>query len=356
MKVLLALSGGVDSSVAALLLKEQGYAVTALYMKNWINEENVLGDCPWQSDIEDARAVCEHLKIEFRVVNFIREYRDRVVQYLVEGYRRGITPNPDVMCNREMKFGVLLDYAKVEGFEAVATGHYCRSAIQEGEKVLLEGVDKNKDQSYFLSLISPEQLDAALFPIGHLAKPEVRARARSAGLPNADKKDSQGICFIGQVRMSDFLIHFIPENPGAIVTVDGRVLGQHKGLHCYTLGQRKGIGIPSNTDNEHFVVIGKDPDKNHLIVAFDHPQTPGLWQTKMQLHQLSWVTRNPLGLGTHLLLAKPRYRDPSVPISLEICTDGTAHITFEKAQRALAPGQVCALYHGDRLLGGGIFF
>ena len=252
-KILVALSGGVDSSVAALLLRRAGHDVAGAYMKNWINEENIAGDCPWQRDIEDARAVADHLGIEFRVVNLMRDYRERIVQYLLDGYARGLTPNPDVMCNREIKFGVFRAWARDHGFTAVATGHYARRVERAGpgpRHALLEGADKNKDQSYFLALLQPEQLADARFPIGDLAKPELRALAREAGLPTAEKKDSQGICFIGEVKMADFLRAYVPDAPGPIVRADdGRVLGEHRGLHFYTLGQRKGIGVPSNTDH-----------------------------------------------------------------------------------------------------------
>ncbi|MDX2111727.1 MAG: tRNA 2-thiouridine(34) synthase MnmA [Verrucomicrobiota bacterium] len=364
-RILIALSGGVDSAVAALLMKEQGYAVSAAYMKNWINEENVIGNCPWQQDIEDARAVADTLGIEFQVLNFIRDYRERIVNYLIDGYQRGITPNPDVMCNREMKFGVLLDWALARGYDAVATGHYCirRDDPQSGQPQLYEGMDKNKDQSYFLSMITPQQLRHALFPVGHLRKPELRALAAAAGLPNAAKKDSQGICFIGEVRINDFLEKFIPDSPGPIQNTAGKVLGEHRGLHRYTLGQRKGIGIPSNSDFNHYVVVRKDYTTNTLVVAFDSKEVADLWQSTMRLHSLSWISEPVQSLfpADHStttgirLLAKPRYRDASTPITYQHQNDGSAIIHFDEPQRALASGQVCALYLGERCLGGGIY-
>ncbi|MBN2068486.1 MAG: tRNA 2-thiouridine(34) synthase MnmA [Opitutales bacterium] len=353
-KILVALSGGVDSAVAAHLLKEQGHEVSAAYMKNWINEENVFGNCPWEEDIRDAEAVCKHLEIPFEVGNFIKDYRERVVQYLVEGYKKGITPNPDVMCNREMKFGVFLDYALKNGFEAVATGHYCQSVIDaSGINQVYEGIDKNKDQSYFLALVKGNQMDHARFPIGHLQKTEVRKLAKQAGLPNAAKKDSQGICFIGQVKITDFLEKFIPDNPGEIVNLNGTVLGEHKGLHRFTLGQRKGIGVPSNTDNQFYVVVGKDYDTNRLIIAFESNEENGLYCTEKRVHSLSWI-RDSI-TDKCKLLARPRYRDPSVVSDFRPLEDGSIHLTFHEPQRAIAAGQICAFYDNERLLGGGVF-
>jgi tRNA-uridine 2-sulfurtransferase len=378
-KILVAMSGGVDSSVAALLLKAQGHDIVGAYMKNWINEDNILGDCPWQRDIEDARAVAEHLGIEFRVVNLMRDYRARIVDYLLDGYARGLTPNPDIMCNREIKFGVFRAWAKDNGFDGVATGHYARRvardvgaqsccalpapeatrAQQNGaptEFHLLEGADKNKDQSYFLALLSQEQLRDARFPIGHLAKPELRAIAREAKLPTADKKDSQGICFIGEVKMADFLRAYVPDAPGPIVrATDGRTLGTHRGLHFYTLGQRKNIGVPSNADHEHYVVVGKRALDRALLVAFDHPEAPGLFQRDVRVHSLSWINE-PIA-QTQRLEGRVRYRDPRVPLVFAPDRDGGggALIRFDEPQRGLASGQVLALYDGEQLLGGGVY-
>jgi tRNA-specific 2-thiouridylase len=355
-KILVALSGGVDSSVAALLLKQEGHDVGAAYMKNWINEDNVIGDCPWQQDIVDARAVAARIGIPFEVVNLMREYREKVVAYLLDGYARGLTPNPDIMCNREIKFGVFLQWARDHGYTAVATGHYARrTPAADGHSFdLVEGADKNKDQSYFLALLNQEQLRAARFPIGHLAKPELRRIAREAGLPTADKKDSQGICFIGEVKMQDFLRTYVPDRPGPIIgAADGRELGQHRGLHYYTLGQRRGIGVPSNADHENYVVTGKRAADNALLVAFDHPDTPGLFQNEVRVHSLSW-TRDPIS-GPRAAEGRVRYRDPRVGLKITPEGGGTALITFDEPQRALASGQILALYEGERLLGGGVY-
>ena len=367
------MSGGVDSSVAALLLKQQGHDVVGAYMKNWINEDNILGDCPWQQDIDDARRVADQIGIEFRVVNLMREYRERVVSYLLDGYARGLTPNPDIMCNREIKFGVFRGWARDNGFTAVATGHYARrvevrpdpsapSGNSSGEPrrpaplqySLLEGADKNKDQSYFLALLSQEQLRDARFPIGHLPKPELRRLAREAGLATAEKKDSQGICFIGEVKMQDFLRAYVPDAPGPIVRAsDGRELGRHRGLHFYTLGQRKGIGVPSNTDNEAYVVVGKRASDRALLVAFDHPDAPGLFQREVRVHSLSWIG-TPVASAASLE-GRVRYRDPRVPMEFTPVPDGSAFVTFQQPQRGLASGQILAFYRGEQLLGGGIY-
>ncbi len=411
------MSGGVDSSVAALLLQQSGVPVVGAYMKNWINEDNVLGDCPWQQDIVDARAVCDRLGIEFRVVNLMADYRRLVVDYLLDGYQRGLTPNPDVMCNSRVKFGVFRAYAEAEGFSALATGHYARrvavnstdvgralrpiSEIHIGDKPrptansdsaasgrfhllsendkgakgtpslsavavaksdgralppfsLLEGLDKNKDQSYFLALLSQAQLRFARFPIGHLEKPELRALARAAGLTTAGKKDSQGICFIGEVKMADFLQAYVPDAPGPIVHAsDGRELGQHRGLHFYTIGQRRGIRVPSNTDNEAYVVVGKRASDRALLVAFDHADAPGLFQTEVRVHSLSWTGE--VLTTPQTLEGRVRYRDPRVTVEFIPTEAGSALIKFTEPQRGLASGQILALYTGEKLLGGGVY-
>ena len=357
-RILVALSGGVDSAVAALQLKQSGAEVEAAFMKNWINEDEIIGDCPWEQDIVDARAVAEHLGIPFRVVNLMEEYRDRVVAYLLDGYRRGLTPNPDVMCNRDIKFGVFAQWARDHGFNAVATGHYAqRRRDPSGHWQMLEGADSNKDQTYFLALLDQAQLATARFPIGHLAKPDLRRIALDAGLPNATKKDSQGICFIGQVKMQDFLREYVPDDPGPIVrATDESTLGEHQGLHYYTLGQRKGIGVPSNTEGEAYVVVGRRASDRALLVAFDSPTAPGLFTTTSTVHHLRWNISDPPNESTELE-GKVRYRDPRVPLTFTPDPDnsGSATITFRTPQRGLAAGQILALYDDNRLLGGGIY-
>ena len=348
------LSGGVDSAVAAALLVEPGHEVVAGYMKNWVNDEGIPGHCPWQQDIEDALAVAKTLGIEFRVIDLMDAYRQRIVDYLIDGYRSGITPNPDVWCNREMKFGVFLDYALAQGFERVATGHYARRrSLADGSPAILRGADPNKDQSYFLALLTRRQAEHAMFPTGELLKPEVRAVARRFQLPVADKKDSQGICFLGQVKMSDFLRHHLPDTPGEIVDPAGKVLGHHRGLHLYTLGQRKGHGVASPREGMAYVVVGKDPTRNRLIVGWDDPASAGLYTRVCTVGTLSAIGEPIAARG--LIDAKPRYRSKAEPAAIEDLADGRVRLEFRRPQRAIAPGQICAFYDGGRLLGGGVF-
>jgi tRNA-specific 2-thiouridylase len=345
--------------VATGLLLEQGHEVVGAYMRNWINEENIAGDCPWQQDIEDAQAVADTLGIEFRVLNLMDDYRERVVAYLLDGYREGVTPNPDVMCNREMKFGVFLDYARSQGFDGMATGHYARVRRRaDGRTDVLRGVDPGKDQSYFLALLSQDQIAQAHFPIGHLLKSEVRAEAARLGLPNARKKDSQGICFIGDVKMTDFLRAFIPDSPGDIVDLTGRVLGRHRGLHLYTFGQRKGLGVASPVYKEAYVVVAKRPETNELVVALERPDTPLLHARRAVVGSLHW-TNEPFFHEPRRVRAQPRYRHEGAPATIEPLRNDPARqailVTWDEAQRALTPGQVCAFYEGEVLLGGGFF-
>jgi tRNA-specific 2-thiouridylase len=359
-RLLCALSGGVDSSVATALLLEQGHEVVGAYMRNWINEENIAGDCPWQQDIEDAQAVAGVLGIEFRVLNLMDEYRERVVSYLLGGYRGGVTPNPDAMCNREMKFGIFLEYAQAQGFDGIATGHYAQiERRSDGTADLLRGADPEKDQSYFLALLEQAQIAAAHFPVGHLLKNRVRAEATRLGLPNAGKKDSQGICFIGEVKMTDFLRAFIEDAPGEIVDLTGKKLGTHHGLHLYTFGQRKGLGVASPVYKEAYVVVAKDPQANQLVVALDRPDTPLLHARRAVVGSLHWA-RTEFFRVPRRLQAQPRYRHAGADASitpLDSAASGASRVlvTWDEPQRALTPGQVCAFYDGNVLLGGGFF-
>lgn len=356
-KVLVALSGGVDSAVAALLLKREGHDVHAAYMRTWMNEEGgkFFGECPWEDDVANARAVAEKLDIPFKLVDLIADYREHIVSYLVEGYRSGLTPNPDMLCNREMKFGVFARKAFADGFDYVATGHYARRRDNaDGTADILCGNDPNKDQTYFLALLRQEQAKRALFPVGHLQKPELRQLAEEAGLPNAKRKDSQGICFIGKIRINDFLEQYIPQKPGKIVNTAGKVLGEHKGLFHYTIGQRRGINVPSNTDNEYYVVVAKRFAENELVVAFDHPETAGtLYTMESWVNNLSWVNR-PITEKCEIL-ARVRYRDASTPIVFTPDENGGAHIAYKHMQRGIASGQIIAFYDGETLLGGGVY-
>ena len=284
----------------------------------------------------------------------MRDYQERVVQYLLRGYQDGVTPNPDVMCNREMKFGVFLDYALSEGFEFVATGHYAR-IVENADKTrdILRGIDPNKDQTYFLALLRQEQIRQALFPIGDLPKSEVRGLATEFDLPTATKKDSQGICFIGEVKMSDFLRHYVPDDPGDIVTVDGKKVGEHRGLHLFTLGQRKGHGVPSNTPNKAYVVVEKRGETKELVVGFDEPETPRLYAGRCLVTQLSFTNR-PIA-QPRTLEAAPRYRSAAAAVDVVPLPGNRARLTWHEPQRALTPGQICAFYDGEILLGGGVF-
>ena len=356
MKIMAALSGGVDSAVAALLLKQQGYDVCGAYMKTWMNEDasSFAGDCPWHQDIIDAEACAKKIGIDFEVVDFIKEYREQIVEYMVDGYKRGITPNPDVMCNRRMKFGKFLDFAKSRGCDVVATGHYCASTENfDGTKDLLMGADPSKDQSYFLAMITQAQLQSASFPIGSLLKSEVREIAKMNGLPNCDKKDSQGICFLGKIKIQDFLREFIEEKPGDIINAEGKTVGRHKGLFNYTIGQRKGIGVPSNTDNKNYVVVAKDFENNALRIDFDSPTQPDLWKTEVEVENINWINKE-LAEETEIE-TRVRYRDGLVKSKFMPLADGTAKVEFSEPQRAIASGQILALYSGNTLLGGAVY-
>jgi len=354
-RILVAVSGGVDSAVACHLLKKQGHEVEAVYVRTWEQEDDPFGNCPGAEDLKDARSTARHLDVPFHVVNFIDFYQKEVVTPMVNGYAQGITPNPDILCNRRMKFGALMEYAKDNNFNALATGHYCQKKIaKNGCSELWEGADKNKDQSYFLAQISQKQLDFARFPIGAIAKTKVREIAKQIGLSVAEKKDSQGICFLGKVKIPEFLSNFIDDQPGEIVKTDGTVLGYHQGLHRFTLGQRKGIGIPSNSDHDKYVVTGKDIEKNQLIVAFENKKEPTLWGQKYQIESVSFFD-NEEPTTAMSFLGKARYRDAPTQLTYQPGKGQTAEINFETPQRALTPGQVLALYKGEKLIGSGVY-
>ncbi len=351
-KVILGLSGGVDSAVAAVLLKEAGAEVHALHMTNWEDED---GYCTAAEDLQDARRVCEQLHIPLHHVNFAKEYRDRVFQYFLDEYSAGRTPNPDVLCNREIKFGVFRNHAKRLGGEFLATGHYARTAIVEDQAVLLKAADSDKDQSYFLHAVTQDALADTVFPLGDLQKEQVRQLARDHGLAVHDKKDSTGICFIGERPFREFLSTYLPANPGPIRTADGREIGDHHGLMYYTLGQRQGLGIGGLHDfgEEPWYVVDKHIDDNALIV--DQGDTELLLSNSLIGTDVSWIGDAPDALSdSYRCAAKVRYRQADQTCMIRSETDSTLQVTFDSPQRAVAPGQYVVFYDGDRCLGGAV--
>ena len=351
--VVIAMSGGVDSSVAAMLVRESGLRCSALFMKNW-NEPEDDGSCRWEDDVADALAVCERLDIPINTLDLSDAYWDGVFTDFLEQYRRGRTPNPDVLCNREIKFKSFLDAARSHGGDIIATGHYAQSASLNGCMQLLKGADANKDQSYFLYTLGQTQLGGSVFPVGGLPKTEVRALARTAGLATHEKKDSTGICFIGERRFREFLGRFIPARPGAIVTDGGRAIGAHQGVAFYTLGQRQGLGIGgvSGAEEAPWFVIGKDLASNELIVAQDHDH-PALMNDRLWATELSWVSALPPTAPLRCM-AKTRYRQREQRCTVELVEADEARVVFEQPQRAITPGQSIVFYHGEMCLGGGI--
>ena len=348
MRVVVGMSGGVDSAVSALLLKRQGYEVIGVFMNNW-DEEGEDGVCTAGTDWRDVRAVCDRIDIPYYAVNFAQEYRDRVFSLFLSEYRAGRTPNPDVLCNREIKFKAFLDFAMKAGAEKMATGHFVRTD-ETGR--LLRGADERKDQSYFLYMVHREQLQKALFPVGHLTKPEVRRIAEEAGLPVSRKKDSTGVCFIGERNFKRFLQGFLPAQPGDMVTPEGETVGRHDGLMYYTLGQRRGLGIGGRGDGRSFFVVDKDLKNNRLIVVQgeDHPL---LYSRGCTAEQATFVG-DPLPENTPCrLTAKFRYRQPDQPVTVTRTGD-TLHFRFDQPERAVTPGQSAVLYDGPVCLGGGI--
>ena len=342
------MSGGVDSAVSALLLKRQGYEVIGVFMKNW-NEDNDDGVCTAESDWRDVRDVCDQIDIPYYSVDFAKEYWDRVFTLFLNEYKAGRTPNPDVLCNREIKFKAFLDFAMKAGAEKMATGHFVQT---DGEGHLLRGVDPNKDQSYFLYMIHAEQLKKAMFPVGGFTKPEVRKIAEEAGLPVSKKKDSTGVCFIGERNFKKFLNTFLPAQPGDMVTPEGEKVGRHDGLMYYTLGQRRGLGIGGRGDGRSFFVVDKDLKNNRLIVAQgeDHPL---LYSRACTADQATFIG-DPLPENTPCrLTAKFRYRQADQPVTVTRTGD-ILHFVFDTPQRAVTPGQSAVIYDGPCCLGGGI--
>lgn len=349
--VILGMSGGVDSSVAAHLLLEQGYRVEGLFMTNWEEDED--GYCTAAADYQDARKVAERLGIAIHKVNFAPQYRERVFRHFLDEYRAGRTPNPDVLCNREIKFGVCFEYALRLGADFIATGHYAR--VQQTPRTrLLKGLDPGKDQSYFLSAISQAALSRTLFPIGELPKSEVRRIAKSLALPVHDKKDSTGICFIGERPFEEFLSKYLPAQPGLICTVSGEPVGKHRGLMYYTLGQRQGLGIGGTRHHgeEPWYVVGKDLARNVLTVGQgqDHP---ALYSDALDASSLHWINGCPAE-GRFRCTAKVRYRQTDQTCEVVVGQNSTVKVTFDTPQRSVTPGQFVVFYSGDECLGSAV--
>lgn len=350
---MVAMSGGVDSSVSALLLQNAGKPVAGLFMKNW-EEDDRFGVCPAEEDAADARAVSDTIGIELHRRNFAAEYWDNVFEEFLDEYRAGRTPNPDILCNREIKFKTFLEHATDLGADFIATGHYVRSDYHEGGYRLLRGRDPGKDQSYFLYTIGQEQLARTLFPIGELQKSDVRAMAADAGLPVHAKKDSTGICFIGERNFKDFLSAYIPPSPGEIQTTDGQAIAGHAGLMYYTLGQRQGLGIGGlrGFSDDPWYVLHKDQATNVLYVGQGHDH-PWLFSTSLVAEQLSWISGSAPAAGTELS-AKIRYRQADQQCVIREIAKNRLLLEFRSPQRAATAGQSVVLYDGDNCLGGGI--
>ncbi|MEQ8800868.1 tRNA 2-thiouridine(34) synthase MnmA [Haliea sp.] len=350
--VIVGMSGGVDSSVAALLLKEQGYRVEGLFMKNW-EEDDGTEYCTAKEDYADAQAVADKLGITLHGANFAAEYWDHVFEHFLAEYRAGRTPNPDILCNREIKFRAFLDYALMLGADCIATGHYARRGECEGKATLLRGLDSNKDQSYFLHAVGHRELAQTLFPIGAIEKPEVRALAQAHGLVTHGKKDSTGICFIGERRFKDFLQQYLPAQPGEIHSLEGELLGRHQGLMYHTIGQRQGLGIGglANHDDAPWYVVAKDLERNVLLVAQGNNH-PALFSSTLQAGQLCWIAGEEPALPLRCT-AKVRYRQADQECTVTAAEDG-CRVAFDAPQRAVTPGQSVVFYSGERCLGGGI--
>ncbi|MDW7746694.1 tRNA 2-thiouridine(34) synthase MnmA [Halomonas sp.] len=358
-KVIVGMSGGVDSSVSALLLLEQGYDVEGLFMKNW-DEDDGTEYCTAKADLADAEAVCEKLGIRLHTANFAAEYWDNVFEHFLAEYQAGRTPNPDILCNREIKFKVFLEYAEMLGAEKIATGHYVREGrVRQGihgevRPRLLKGLDPNKDQSYFLHAVPEAAIARTLFPVGELEKPEVRAIAERHDLVTARKKDSTGICFIGERRFRDFLKQYLPAQPGVIETPEGEVIGEHMGLMYYTLGQRQGLGIGglANHPDAPWYVADKDLERN-VLVAVQGKHHPLLYTDSLATEAMDWVAGKPPAAEGRFT-AKTRYRQADVPCRMQTRADGGVEVHFDEPQRAVTPGQSLVLYDGEICLGGGV--
>lgn len=347
-KVIIGLSGGVDSSVSAFLLKEQGYEVIGIFMQNW-EDDNTDTYCTIKQDSMDAIAVADKLEIEVEIVNFAKEYKDRVFNYFLEEYKNGRTPNPDILCNSEIKFKAFLDHAMRLGANYIATGHYVGKHATTNGEILTRAKDHNKDQSYFLYRLNQHQINHAIFPLANITKPEVRQIAAKLNLPNATKKDSTGICFIGERPFREFLQRYLPTKPGHMVTLDGRIMGKHLGLMYYTIGQRKGLGIGGL--GEPWFVASKNLEKNELVVVQGHNHS-ALLKAKLSANGLSFGNNQIPKDGYYT--AKTRYRMSDARCKLEHIAKDQINLTFDEPQWAITPGQSVVVYNQDLCLGGGI--
>lgn len=353
-RVIIGLSGGVDSAVAALLLQQRGADVHALHMTNWEDDD---GYCTAAEDLQDARQACDDLQIPLHHVNFARQYRDRVFDYFLDEYRAGRTPNPDVLCNREIKFGVFREHAKRLGGDLLATGHYARVFDKGGRTELHKARDGDKDQSYFLHAVSAAALAETVFPLGDLLKSEVRDLARHHGLRNYAKKDSTGICFIGERPFREFLATFLPANPGPIRTKEGETIGEHHGLMYYTLGQRQGLGVGGrrSSQDEPWYVAAKNLQENVLVVV--QGEDPMLYNNELEASDASWIGEPPADLSANrplACMAKIRYRQPDQACTVTALPEGRLTVRFAEPQRAVAPGQYAVFYSSSRCLGGAV--
>lgn len=346
-RVVVGMSGGVDSSVTAHILKEQGYEVIGIFMKNWDDTDDA-GVCTATVDYDDVIRVCNQLDIPYYAVNFEKQYWDKVFTYFLNEYKAGRTPNPDVMCNKEIKFKAFLDHAMTLGADYVATGHYARLDRSDGEVRLLRGKDRNKDQTYFLNALSQEQLQHVMFPIGDIDKPKVREMAEEAGLATAGKKDSTGICFIGERNFKEFLSEYLPAQPGNMETLDGEVKGTHDGLMYYTLGQRQGLGIGGS--GEPWFVLDKDLERNVLLVGqgFHHP---ALYSEGLKADGINWVAGEAPAEQFHCKV-KTRYRQEDRGATVTVENDGQVTLLFDEPERAVTPGQAVVFYDDEVCLGG----
>ena len=353
-KVIVGMSGGVDSSVSAFILQQQGYRVEGLFMKNW-EEDDDTDYCTAAADLADAQAVCDKLGIHLHKINFAAEYWDNVFEHFLNEYKAGRTPNPDILCNKEIKFKAFLEYAAEDlGANYIATGHYVRRAGPDDDARLLRGLDNNKDQSYFLHALTKKQVGQSLFPVGEVEKPVVRAIAEELGLITAKKKDSTGICFIGERKFKDFLARFLPAQPGEIKTTEGEVIGRHQGLMYHTLGQRKGLGIGGikGKDENAWYVVEKDLKNNVLVVAQGHDNS-ALQSSGLIAKQLTWVSEQLLR-ETLRCTVKTRYRQTDIPCVVVPVDEDTAEVRFDEPQIAVTPGQSAVFYQGEECLGGGV--